>query len=129
MGILHATMGILHATMGILLPILKLSYQQVINTKYVGNFMESMLKEPTQRQLNSIAEHIKDELLPRWDIADIGEGIKRVRTNEVGIVSDVYFMPGMFATLCHWKFGNRTRKPFGCNGFMVRQWRPKGNAR
>ena len=84
-----------------------------------------MLKAPNEYQLRSVVSVIQDELLRDWDVSDIGNGIKRVCANEIGDVTDVYVLPGLWGTLCFYKYGNRTRKPFFLNTFMVRQWRPQ----
>ena len=82
-----------------------------------------MLKEPSDYQLESVANTIHEELLRNWDTSHISNGIRRVRVNEIGIISDVYVSPGLFASLCHIKYGNRFRKPFWVNGFRVSMWR------
>lgn len=80
------------------------------------------IKAPTEQQSLSVASVIKDTLLPRWGVQDITSGIQRVRVNELGIINEVFISPGLFATLCHYQYGNRRRKPFQLNGFMVKQW-------
>lgn len=82
-----------------------------------------MLKKPNEYQLRSVVSVIQDELLRDWDDSDIGNGIKRVCANEIGDVMDVYISPGLYATLCFYKHGNRSRKPFFLNTFWVKQWR------
>ena len=87
--------------------------------------MTTEIKEPTQRQLESVASHIKDTLLHNWDIDSIACGVKRVKANDEGIVSEVFISQGLFATLCHLKFGDRTRRAFDLGGYRVKSWRPK----
>ena len=82
------------------------------------------LQKPDAQQLQTIASILKDELLPRWGVKDISTGIQRVGVTEVGFVTEVYVSPGIFATLCYYRYSNRTRKPFQVNGFTVKQWRP-----
>ena len=88
---------------------------------------ETILKEPNEQQTIHVARAIKDDLLPRWGVKDIVSGIERVRVNEVGIISEVFISPGLFATLCYYQYGDRTRKPFALNGFMVKRWQRKEN--
>lgn len=78
-----------------------------------------MEKRPTEQQLNSVVSVLQDELLRDWDTATIANGIKGVRTNNIGIVSEVFVTPGLYARLCHYHYGNRRRKPFEVNGFRV----------
>ena len=88
--------------------------------------MKTILKIPTETQLENIASHIKDKLLLNWDVADIASGIKRVRVNAGGFVSEVYVAPGLFARLCYYEYGgHRTRKPFALNGFLIKQWKER----
>ena len=89
--------------------------------------MTEMLKEPNNQQLVSVAERLKDRLLRNWSVDHIAQGIRRVRVNEVGIVSEVYVSEGLFARLCHQHFGNRTRRAFDVNGYRVKTWRPNPN--
>ena len=88
---------------------------------------ETILKEPNEQQELHVARAIKDNILPRWGVKDIVSGIERVCVNEVGIISEAFISPGLFATLCHIKHGNRSRKPFQVNGFMVKRWQRKLN--
>ena len=82
-----------------------------------------MLKAPNEYQMRSVVTVIQDELLRDWEINDIARGIQRVCANEIGDVTDIYVSPGLWGTLCFYKYGNRTRKPFFLNTFMVKQWR------
>ena len=82
------------------------------------------LKKPDDQQLQMIAGVMKDELLPRWGVKDISTGIQRVGLTELGFINEVYVSPGIFATLCYYRFGNRTRKPFQLGGYTIKQWRP-----
>lgn len=84
----------------------------------------TVLKKPDAEQLRSVAGTLKDEMLTRWGIDDIVNGIQRVGLTEIGILNEVYVSPGIFATLCYYHFGDRTRKPFQVNGFTVKPWRP-----
>ena len=83
-----------------------------------------MLKKPNEYQLRSVVTVIQTELLKDWEISDIGNGIQRVCANEIGEVTDAYVSPGLYAMLCFYKHGNRTRKPFFLNTFWIKQWRP-----
>ena len=89
--------------------------------------MTTEIKEANKHQLMSIAEHLKDRLLRNWSVDQIATGIRRVRVNEAGIVSEVYVSQGLFARLCHQKFGNRTRRAFEVGGYRVKTWRPNPN--
>ena len=82
------------------------------------------LKKPNDEQLRHVAGTLKDEILTRWGLKDIANGIQRVGLTEVGFVNEVYVSPGIFATLCYNHFGDRTRKPFQLNGVTIKQWRP-----
>ena len=82
------------------------------------------LKKPNDEQLMHVAGTLKDEILTRWGLKDIANGIQRVGLTEVGFVSEVYVSQGIFATLCYYHFGDRTRKAFQVNGLTVKQWRP-----
>ena len=84
----------------------------------------TQLTKPNEYQLRSVVSVIQNELLRDWDVSDIGNGIKRVCANEIGDVTDVYVAPGLWGTLCFYRYGNRTRKPFFLNTFMVKQWKP-----
>ena len=86
--------------------------------------MTTEIKEPNGQQLVSVAEHIKEKLLRNWGVDQIKTGIRRVRVNEVGIISEVFVSQGLFATLCHRKFGNRTKRAFDVGGYWVKSWRP-----
>ena len=86
-----------------------------------------MLKEPTKHQLETIAETLCEELLRVSDTSHITNGIRRVRVNEIGIISEVYVSQGLFARLCHQKFGDRTRRAFNVGGYRVKSWRPNVN--
>ena len=81
------------------------------------------IQRPTEHQLLSVAGTIRENLLPRWNVKDITSGIERVRANELGIINEVFVSPGLFATLCYYQYGDRRRKPFRLNGFVVKQWR------
>ena len=85
------------------------------------------LKEPNEQQAIHVARAIKDDLLPRWGVKDIVSAVERVRVNEIGIISEAFLSPGLFATLCYYQYGDRTRKPFELNGFMVKRWQRKEN--
>ena len=85
------------------------------------------IKEPNNQQLMSIAEYLKDRLLRNWSVDQIATGIRRVRVNEIGLVSDVYVSEGLFARLCHQQFGDRTRRAFDVGGYRVKTWRPNSN--
>ena len=85
---------------------------------------KTTLKVPDAQQLKSLSGQIREGLLCDWDADDIALGIRRVRSNEIGDVSDVYVSPGIFSVLCHQHFGNRKRKPFELNGLTIKQWRP-----
>ena len=85
--------------------------------------VKTMFKEPNEHQLQTVASAIHEELPRNWDTSHITDGIQRVRVNEFGIISDVYVSPGLFASLCHIKYGNRSRKPFQVNSFRVLMWR------
>jgi len=82
-----------------------------------------MLKAPNEYQLKSVATVIQDKLLRDWELTDISRGIQRVCANEIGDVTDAYVSPGLWGTLCFYKYGNRTRKPFFLNTFWIKQWR------
>lgn len=82
-----------------------------------------MIKAPNERQLKSVSNALQDVLLRNWDTSQIVNGIQRVRANEIGDVTEVFVSPGLYATLCHQKHGNRSRKPFWVNGFRVLMWR------
>jgi len=86
-----------------------------------------MLKKPNGYQLKSVVSIIQDEILRDWDTDRIAAGIKRVCANEIGDVTEVYVSMGLFARLCFYRYGNRTRKPFFLNTFMVKGWRSKLN--
>ena len=58
-----------------------------------------MLKEPTKRQLETIVDTICEEMLRVSDTSHIANGIRRVRVNEIGIISEVYVSQGLFARL------------------------------
>ena len=85
--------------------------------------LKTQIKTPTEEQLRSVASAIKDEILPRWTIKDIENGIKRVTVTEVRYIHEVFVAPGIFVRLCYYHFGDRTRKPFDLNGFTIKQWR------
>ena len=70
------------------------------------------LKKPNDEQLMSVAGTLKDEILTRWGLKDIANGIQRVGLTEVGFVSEVYVSQGIFARLCYYHFGDRRVKPF-----------------
>ena len=89
--------------------------------------METRLIEPNERQLTTVAEHLKDNLLPNWSVDQIQCGIRRVRVNEVGIISEVYVSRGLFMRLCHYHFGDRTLRAFNLCGYRVKSWRPNLN--
>ena len=82
-----------------------------------------MIKAPNERQLKSVSSALQNALLRNWDTSQITNGIQRVRANEIGVVTEVYLSPGLYASLCHAKHGNRSRKPFRVNGFRVSMWR------
>lgn len=82
-----------------------------------------MIKAPNERQLKSVSSALQDALLRNWDTLQITNGIQRVRVNEIGDVTEVYISPGLYARVCHAKYGNRSRKPFHLNGFQVSMWR------
>ena len=82
-----------------------------------------MLKKLNEQQLKSVVNALRDKYLYNWDTETIANGIQRVRVNEIGSILEVYIAPGLFATLCHIEFGNRTRKPFSVNGFVIKQWK------
>ena len=83
-----------------------------------------MLIKPNEHQLKRIANTIQNELLRNWETSEIANGIQRIRATDIGIISDVYVSPGLYARLCHVKYGNRSRKPFRVNnGFRVLMWR------
>ena len=86
---------------------------------------ETILQEPSEQQAIYVASAIKDNLLPRWGVKDITSGIERVRVSEIGVIFEAYISPGLFATLCYYQYGNRTRKPFELNGFKVKCWQRK----
>ena len=86
--------------------------------------MKTSMVKPNASQIREVARTLKDELLPRWGLKDIASGIRRVSVSEVGYIHEVFVSPGIFATLCYYQFGNRTRKPFQLNGWRVRQWKP-----
>ena len=88
---------------------------------------ETILKEPNKQQAIHVARAIKDDILPRWGVKDIVSGIERVRVNEIGIISEAFISPGLYATLCYYQYGDRTRKPFELNGFIVKRWQRKEN--
>ena len=83
-----------------------------------------MLKKPNEYQLKTVVTALQDKILRDWETASIASGVQRVCVNEVGYVTEVYLSPGLFGTLCHYRFGNRTRKPFWVNSIRVKQWRP-----
>ena len=85
---------------------------------------ETKIVTPDEHQLKSVATVIREEMLHNWDADDIGLGIRRVRVNEIGDVLEVYLSPGIYAWLCHQKYGNRKRKPFQLNGIYIKQWNP-----
>lgn len=47
-----------------------------------------MLREPTARQVSSVAANLKTQLLRNWSADQISIGIRRVRVNEACVVSD-----------------------------------------
>ena len=89
--------------------------------------METQIKEPTTQQSVSIAETLKDRVLRDWSIEQIKCGIRRVSVNEAGIISVVYVSQGLFRTLCHYHFGDRTLRAFAVGGYWVKSWRPNQN--
>ena len=89
--------------------------------------MTTEIKEPNELQRVSVAEHLQDRLLRNWSVEQIKPGIRRVRVNEAGIISEVYVSVGLFASLCHKQFGDRTRRAFDVGGYRVKSWRPKLN--
>lgn len=86
---------------------------------------ETELKKPNEQESIRVATAIQDNLLPRWGVKDITSGIERVRVSEIGIIFEAFISPGLFATLCYYQYGNRTRKPFELNGFKVKCWKRK----
>ena len=90
---------------------------------------KTFLKEPNTHQLASVAKHIRDKLLRNWSIEQIACSIRRVRINEVGIISEVYVSQGLFARLCHYHFGDRTLRAFDVGGYRVKSWRPNLNGK
>lgn len=91
--------------------------------------MDTILKVPTDNQLENIALHIKEQLLRNWSTNQIASGIRRVRVNAVGFISEVYVSQGLFARLCHQHFGDRTRRAFDVGGYRVKSWRPNLNGK
>ena len=89
--------------------------------------MDTEIREPNDRQKASVAEHLKDRLLRNWSVDQIKCGIRRVRVNEAGIISEVYVSQGLFVQLCHYHFGDRTLRAFNIAGFRVKSWRPNHN--
>ena len=85
----------------------------------------SQIRKPSDEQTIQVAGTLKDAILTRWGLKDIASGIQRVGVTEVGYINEVYVSPGIFATLCYYHFGDRTRKPFQVNGFTVQLYRGK----
>ena len=76
------------------------------------------ITQPSDLQLNTIADAIQDELLRDWSSDQITAGIKHIGQTEVGIVTHVYVSRAFFSQLSFRK-GLGRWKPFRVGTYMI----------